>query len=65
MKWLDWTNMPPRTAGRIKDGPVVRLDHVDDGLYERRRREELAVVMRTLLGELGEEIFVDATEHVA
>ena len=44
---------------------VVGLDDVDDGLHDRRRREELAVVVRALFGELGEEVFVDAAEHVA
>ena len=44
---------------------MVRLDDVDDGLHDRGRREELAVVVRALLGELGEEVFVDAAEHVA
>ena len=34
-------------------------------LHERRRREELAVVVRLLDRELGEKIFVDAPEDVA
>ena len=34
-------------------------------LHDRRRREELAVVVRLLDGELGEEVFVDAAEDVA
>ena len=54
-----------RTAGRIEDDAVVGLDDVDDRLHERGRREELAVVVRLLDGELGEEILVDAAEDVA
>ena len=44
---------------------MVGLDDVDDGLHERGRREELAVVVRALHGELHQEVFVDAPEHVA
>ena len=44
---------------------MVGLDDIDDGLHERGRREELAVVVGLLNGELGQEVFVDAAEHVA
>ena len=54
-----------RTGGGVKDYAVLRLDHIDDGLHDRRWRKELAVVVCAFLRELGEEIFVDATEHVA
>ena len=54
-----------RSAGWIKHDTVVRLDDVDDELHERGGREELAIVMRLLDGELGEEVFVDAPEDVA
>ena len=54
-----------RPARRIEDNTVVRLDHVDDGLHERGRGEELAVVLRALHGELHEEVFVDASEDIA
>src|SRR5437867_1795990 len=54
-----------RTGRWIKDNAVVRLDDVDEGLHERRRGEELAVVLRALHGELHQEVFVDAPEHVA
>ena len=54
-----------RAARGIEHGAVVRLDDVDDGLHDRGRREELAVVVRLLDGELGEEVFVDAPEDVA
>ena len=56
---------PARAAGRVEHPAVVRLDDVDDGLDQRDRREELAAVMRLLVGELGEEVLVDAPEHVA
>ena len=54
-----------RAAGRVEHGAVVGLDDVDDGLHERGRREELAVVVRLLDRELGEEVLVDAAEDVA
>ena len=54
-----------RAAGGVEDDAVIRLDHVHDGLDDRGRRKELAVVVRALLGELGQEVFVDAAEHVA
>ena len=54
-----------RAAGRVEHRAVVRLDDVDDGLHDRGRREELAVVVRLLDRELGEEVLVDAAEDVA
>ena len=54
-----------RTSRRIEDNAVVRLDDIDDCLHERRRREELAVIVGLLNGELSEEVFVDAAEDVA
>ena len=54
-----------RAARGVENDAMVRLDHVHDGLDDRGRREELAVVVRALLGELGQEVFVDAAEHVA
>ena len=56
---------PGRAAGGVEDSAVVGLDHVDDGLDNRWRREELVVVVRTLLREFCKEIFVNAAEHVA
>ena len=44
---------------------MARLDDVDDHLHQRDRREKLAAIVRALIGELGEEVFVDATEDVA
>ena len=54
-----------RAAGGIEDDAVVGFDDVDDGLDERGRGEELAVVLRALHGELHEEVFVDAPEDIA
>jgi hypothetical protein len=55
----------PGAAGRIEDLAVIRLDDVDDHLHQRRRREELAVVVGVLDRELGQEVFVNAAEYVA
>ncbi len=53
------------TAGGIEHDPVIGLDDIDDGLHERGRREELAIVLRALHGELHQEVFVDAPEDIA
>ena len=55
---------PARTAGRVEHDAVIGLADVDDRLHERRGGEELAVVVRFLDGELGEEIFIDAAKNV-
>ncbi len=55
---------PAGAASGVEDDAVVGLDDVDDGLNDGRWREELAVVVRALLGEFGEEILVDAPENV-
>ena len=65
MKWLDCNEHAARAAGGVEDDAVIRLDHIHDGLDNRGRRKELAVVVCALLGELGQEVFVDAAEHVA
>ncbi len=52
-------------AGGIEDNAVVRLDDVDDGLYQGRRGEEFAVVLRPLHGEFHQEVFIDAAEEIA
>ena len=44
---------------------MVRLDDIDDGLHDRDRREKFAAVMGFLVGELGQEVFVDAPEDIA
>src|SRR5438132_10311504 len=37
-----------RAAGRIENSAVVRLNDIDDGLDQRRRREELPVIVGLL-----------------
>jgi hypothetical protein len=54
-----------RAAGRVQHQAVVWLDDVDDHAHQRRRREELAAFLCAAHGELVEEVFVDAAEHVA
>ena len=54
-----------RAAGQIGHHAVVGLDDVHQGLHQRRRREEFAVVLGTLHGELHQEVFVDTAKHVA
>ena len=44
---------------------ALGLQHVDDHLDEGLGREEYAVVLRDVLGELVEEVFIDAPDHVA
>ena len=54
-----------RAARRVEHDAVVGLDHVDEHLHQRGRREELAIVLRALHCELHQEIFVDTPEHIA
>ena len=54
-----------RAAGRVEHDAALRREHVGDERDQRDRREELAAVVGLLVGELGEEVFVDAAEHVA
>ena len=54
-----------RAAGGVEHQAVVGLDEVDDGAHQRRRREELAALLRAGHRELVQEVFVDAAEHVA
>ena len=44
---------------------MIRFDDIDDHLDDRDRREKLAAVVRLEIGELRQEIFVDAPEDVA
>lgn len=53
-----WCLLPDRAAHRIEHRPMIRFDHDDDRLHERRRREELAAVVSFLNRELREEVFV-------
>ena len=53
------------TAGRIEDDPVIRVDHMGNQGDNGNGSEELAAVMGLLIGELGQEIFIDAAEDIA
>src|SRR5688572_24687160 len=53
-----------RARCRIEDDSMVGLDDVHDRLHKRRWRKELTVVLRTLHGELHQEVFIDTTKHV-
>lgn len=44
---------------------MIRLDDIHNSLHDRGGREELAVVVRLLNRELGEEVLIDAAEDVA
>ena len=52
-------------AGRVEHGAAVGVEHVGDERDQRDGREELAVVVRLLVGELRQEVLVDAAEDVA
>ncbi len=52
-------------AGRVEHLATVGFDDVDDRLDERDRREELPAVVGLLIGELRQEILVDAPEDVS
>ena len=52
-------------ARRVEHGAAVGVEHVGDERDQRHRREELAVVVRLLVGEPREEVLVDAAEDVA
>jgi hypothetical protein len=43
---------------------LKRLQHVDQHAHDRARRIELAAALLVGDGELAEEIFLDAAEHV-
>ena len=57
--------MPPEPQAGSKTMPWSGSMTLTMVCTMRGRREELAVVVRALLGELGEEVFVDAAEDVA
>ena len=44
---------------------MIRLDDIDDHAHQGRRRKEFAAFLRAAHGELVEEVFVDAAEHIA
>ena len=53
-----------RAAAGVVDAALVRLDHLDQQLDDGLRRVELAAALAFGAGELAEEVFVDAAEHV-
>ncbi len=54
-----------RTAGRVKHPAVCWFDDVGNQRHQRHRSEELAAVVGLLVGELGQEIFVDAAKDIS
>ncbi len=54
-----------RSAGRVEDGALGGFEHVGDELDQRNGGEELAAVVGLEVGELGEEVLVDAPEDIA
>src|SRR5690242_13927167 len=54
-----------RSAARVIDATVMRLQHLDHGAHHRSRRVEFAAALALGAGELAEKIFIDAPEHVA
>ena len=53
------------TTGRIQHGAALGVEHMGNQRDQRDGGEELAAVVRLLVGELGEEVFVDAPEDIA
>ena len=54
-----------RAAGRIEHEAVIRLDDVNNHAHQRRWCEEFPALLRAAHGELVEEVFVNAPEHIA
>ncbi len=54
----------PRTAGRVEDAAVVRLNHLGEQLHDAGGGVELAAALTLAHGELAKEVFVDAAEGV-
>ena len=52
-------------CGRVEHCAMLWVEHMGDQRYQREGGEELAAVVSLLIGELGEEVLVDATEDVA
>lgn len=55
---------PAQAASRIEHDAVVGLDDVHDGLHQRRRGEELAVVLRSMHRELQQKVLLDTSENM-
>ena len=53
-----------RSTGGVYHLAAGGFDDVDDGLHQADRGEELAVVVGLLVGELGQEVFIDPAKHV-
>ena len=51
-------------AGRVQHRAALGVEHVGDQRDEGDGRKELAAVVGLLVGELGEEVFVDAAEDI-
>ena len=54
-----------RAAAGVVDATFVGFEHLDQQADDRARRVELAAELAFGLGELAEEVFVDAAEDVA
>ena len=54
-----------RAAAGVVDAALVRFEHLDQQSDDGARRVELAAELAFGLGELAEEVFVDAAERVA
>ena len=52
-------------AAGVVDAALVGLEHLDQQPHDAARREELAAELALGLGELAEEVLVDAAERVA
>ena len=65
-----WTNFSTvhehaaRTAARVEDAALVRLDHLDQQLDDRLGRPELAAQLALSRRELAQEVEVDVPENV-
>ena len=51
-------------AAGVVDAALVGREHLDQHADDARGRVELAAVLALGAGELGEEVLVDAAEHV-
>ena len=53
-----------RPTARVINPPLVRGQHLDEKLHYVSRRIELAAQLALGTGELGKEVFVNATQHI-